>query len=133
MIPGRPSHLQNYNAFGARIGSNHFRSHAHHPKGASQKRAFAGKIVANLPDEVIAGNQIEAESLPVEDGSLLRLQSAVGVKSRHISAPSDVGRPESGAGVDGLNVHRPDQLAKALLAGNKTGKKCQADGENGGT
>ena len=108
VVTGRPGHLQDHHALGARVGADHLRRLPHHAKCAPQERRLAGAIIAHLLDEIVAWCQVQVESLFLKNSALLGLETAIGVKRRHVAAPDNERHLQRAFSLHRAHRTRPD-------------------------
>ena len=83
-----------------------------------QKRRFAVQIVFDLPQEVVAIDQVDPDVLLIEEGAFLRGAAfPVGDEGRDIAAPGEIGQIVDGGR---LNIVDPD-IAEAV--GERSNKR----------
>ena len=125
VVTGRPGHLQDHHPLGARVGTDHLRRLPHHAEGAAQERRLAGAIIAHLLDEVIARRQVQIEPLFLKNSALLGLETAIGVKRRHVAAPDNERHLQRASSLHRAHRTRPDQVGKQLGL-RRCRDRCQA-------
>ncbi len=67
VVAGRPRHLQDDHALGARVRADDLGGQADHVERAAQERRFAGAVIPHLLDEIVAGRKAQVEPLLLED------------------------------------------------------------------